>query len=66
MVNLFDMVPGTRMPRMRLVDKSFVQWAGDNPHDTLTFTSPQTKKHLKGDILHYSFNSFEEHAEQKQ
>jgi len=50
--------------RMRLVDKSYVAWAGDNPHDTLTFTSPQPKKHLKGDILHYSFNSFEEHADQ--
>jgi glycosyltransferase involved in cell wall biosynthesis len=50
--------------RMRLVDKSFVQWAGDNPHDTLTFNLPQTKKHLKGNILHYSFNSFEEHAAQ--
>lgn len=50
--------------RMRLVDKSYVTWAGDNPHDTLTFTSPQSKKHLKGDILHYSFNSFEEHADQ--
>jgi glycosyltransferase involved in cell wall biosynthesis len=50
--------------RMRLVDKSIAQWSGDNPHDTLTFTSPQTKKHLKGNILHYSFNSFEEHAAQ--
>ena len=50
--------------RMRLVDKSHVQWGGDNPHDTLSFTSPQSKKHLKGDILHYSFTSFEEHASQ--
>ena len=50
--------------RMRLVDKSFAQWAGDNPHDTLTFTSPHSKKHLKGNILHYSFSSFEEHAAQ--
>lgn len=50
--------------RMRLVDKSYVRWGGDNPHDTLSFISPQSKKHLKGDILHYSFNSFEEHAAQ--
>jgi glycosyltransferase involved in cell wall biosynthesis len=50
--------------RMRLADKSYVQWAGDNPHDTLTFTSPQSQKHLKGNILHYSFTSFEEHAAQ--
>ena len=50
--------------RMRLVDKSCVRWGGDNPHDTLDFISPQSKKHLKGDILHYSFNSFEEHAAQ--
>ncbi|MEP7374334.1 MAG: glycosyltransferase family 2 protein [Chitinophagaceae bacterium] len=50
--------------RMRLVDKSVAQWSGDNPHDVLTFTSPQAKKHLKGNILHYSFNSFEEHAAQ--
>jgi glycosyltransferase involved in cell wall biosynthesis len=48
--------------RMRLVDRSYAQWAGDNPHDTLTFTSPQTKKHLNGNIFHYSFSSFEEHA----
>ena len=50
--------------RMRLVDKSYAKWDGDNPHDTLTFISPQSKKHIKGDILHYSFNSFEEHAAQ--
>lgn len=50
--------------RMRLVDKSYVRWGGDNPHDTLSFISPQSKKHLKGDILHYSFISFEEHAAQ--
>ena len=50
--------------RMRLVDKSYVRWGGDNPHDTLSFISPQSKKHLKGGILHYSFNSFEEHAAQ--
>jgi glycosyltransferase involved in cell wall biosynthesis len=50
--------------RMRLVDKSVAQWSGDNPHDKLTFTSPQSKGHLKGNILHYSFDSFEEHAAQ--
>lgn len=50
--------------RMRLADRTQVHWAGDNPHDTLVFISPQAKKHLKGDILHYSFASFEEHIAQ--
>ncbi len=47
--------------KLRLFNKNVAQWSGINPHDTVVLNSDQPVKHLKGDILHYSFNSLEEH-----
>jgi hypothetical protein len=35
----------------------------DNPHDMIEFTTPKKNVlHLPGDILHFSYNSIEEHV----
>ena len=47
--------------KLRLIDKRFAYWGGDNPHDKLIMKDEGAVKHLKGDILHYSYNSIEEH-----
>jgi len=49
--------------KLRLFDKSLVKWSGDNPHDMIEFTTPKKNVlHLPGDILHFSYNSIEEHV----
>ena len=53
---------GTPTVSLRLIDKNFAYWGGDNPHDRLIMKDESPIKHLKGDILHYSYNSIEEHA----
>lgn len=50
--------------KLRLFDKTFARWGGINPHDKVSFLSPSTSQHLAGDILHFSFNSLEEHVTQ--
>ncbi len=52
--------------KLRLFDKREGQWAGINPHDKVEFTSKQKTKHLKGDILHYSYYSIDEHKKQNE
>lgn len=48
--------------KLRLVNKNFAYWGGDNPHDRLIMQDEGSTQHLKGDILHYSYNSIEEHV----
>lgn len=48
--------------KVRLVNRKLFAWSGTNPHDKLTAQSPIKIKHLKGDILHYSIGSVEEHV----
>lgn len=48
--------------KLRLINKNFAYWGGDNPHDKLIMKDESTIKHLAGDILHYSYHSIEEHA----
>ncbi len=50
--------------KLRLIDKKNAYWGGDNPHDKLIMKDEGPIKHLKGDILHYSYNSIEEHVQQ--
>ena len=50
--------------KLRLIDKKNAYWGGDNPHDKLILKDEGPIKHLKGDILHYSYNSIEEHVQQ--
>jgi len=50
--------------KLRLIDKQNAYWGGDNPHDKMILKDESPIKHLKGDILHYSYNSIEEHVQQ--
>jgi glycosyltransferase involved in cell wall biosynthesis len=50
--------------KLRLFNKSLAKWGGINPHDKVVFHQPQKTTHIKGDILHYSYNSLEEHEAQ--
>lgn len=48
--------------KLRLFNRSVAYWGGDNPHDKVVIKEELPLKHLKGDILHYSYNSIEEHV----
>jgi len=49
--------------KIRLVDKHKAKWGGTNPHDKLELISKGSIQHLKGDLLHYSINSVDQHIE---
>jgi len=50
--------------KIRLFDKRLGRWGGTNPHDKVEFAQKIPIKHLKGNILHYSYKSIEEHIQQ--
>ncbi len=50
--------------KLRLWDKSKGKWGGLNPHDKFKLEKGSTKKFLKGDLLHYSYYSINEHVTQ--
>ena len=52
--------------KLRLARKEAVIWAGDNPHDRLTPLKKEKSVHLKGDILHYSYYTVEQHILQQE
>lgn len=51
--------------KLRLWDSRLGEWGGDNPHDRYELhDSKGTIQQLKGDILHYSYYTVEEHYKQ--
>lgn len=50
--------------KLRYFEKGKAQWGGKNPHDQLLLHDPKNKKFLKGDLLHYSYYSLEDHLKQ--
>src|SRR5690606_9730204 len=50
--------------KLRLWDKSKGEWGGTNPHDHFIMKPGATTGYLKGDLLHYSYNSIREHVNQ--
>jgi glycosyltransferase involved in cell wall biosynthesis len=51
--------------KLRLWDSRKGSWTGINPHDKYELhDSDDNTKHIKGDILHYSFNSVADHYKQ--
>lgn len=51
--------------KMRLWDSTKGKWTGENPHDRYELTDRgSTSEHLKGNILHYSYYTVEEHYKQ--
>ncbi|NGF75061.1 glycosyltransferase family 2 protein [Fluviicola sp. SGL-29] len=50
--------------KVRLVRKIKARWMGTNPHDRLDMISGEATGFLEGDLLHYSYNSRDEHYKQ--
>lgn len=51
--------------KLRLWDSRKGEWGGTNPHDKYELTDKSSEtKHLKGDILHYSYYTREDHYKQ--
>ncbi|MBK7968383.1 MAG: glycosyltransferase family 2 protein [Bacteroidetes bacterium] len=50
--------------KLRLFDRSKAFWGGVNPHDKLEMEPGSITEQLKGDLLHYSYYSVEEHKAQ--
>lgn len=47
--------------KVRLFNRRNARWGGTNPHDRVVLDEGVQVVDLKGDILHYSFNSISEH-----
>jgi glycosyltransferase involved in cell wall biosynthesis len=52
--------------KLRLAKGDSVSWGGHNPHDKLIAVNKEKATHLKGDILHYSYYSVDEHIAQQE
>lgn len=50
--------------KLRLVKKNNAKWGGVNPHDILLPEVSEEPSFLEGDLLHYSYNSIEDHINQ--
>ena len=50
--------------KIRLWNKNKGSWGGKNPHDRVVMLDNTKIVHLKGDLLHYSYYSINEHIQQ--
>lgn len=50
--------------KLRLVKKNCARWGGENPHDILLMKNSEHPGFLKGDLLHYSYESIAAHINQ--
>lgn len=50
--------------KLRLADRTKAHWGGQNPHDQLLLPANSKTVFLKGDLLHYSYYSLEDHLSQ--
>ncbi|MEQ9439518.1 MAG: glycosyltransferase family 2 protein [Cyclobacteriaceae bacterium] len=50
--------------KLRLWDRRKGQWGGTNPHDSVQISDEATVLKIKGDLLHYSYHSLEQHVRQ--
>ena len=57
---------GTYYPdrKLRLLDLNKGKWGGQNPHDKIIMQESATINHLQGDLLHYTYQTIEQHANQ--
>ena len=46
--------------KLRLWDKNCGAWGGENPHDKFILNTLKKSAHLKGDILHYTMNGWDD------
>jgi glycosyltransferase involved in cell wall biosynthesis len=49
--------------KLRLFNKEMGKCGGMNPHDRIVMQEEVKTKHLKGDLLHYTFDTMEEYLE---
>lgn len=52
--------------KLRLFDRRKGKWEGLIIHEEFKLAEGKNPQHLKGDLLHYSFNSVEEHKKQSE
>lgn len=50
--------------KTRLVNRNHAAWGGVNPHDKLLATNAESIGFLKGDLLHYSYYTKQDHLKQ--
>jgi len=50
--------------KLRLVKNGFAKWQGVNPHDRLELLNGKSDSWIKGDILHYSYYTHNDHLKQ--
>jgi glycosyltransferase involved in cell wall biosynthesis len=50
--------------KLRLFKKDSAQWGGVNPHDIIQVKDNTSVKFLKGNLLHYSYDSISDHVRQ--
>jgi len=50
--------------KIRIWNKNKALWGGVNPHDTVVLQKNTSKLFLKGNLLHYTFNTIEQHLNQ--
>jgi glycosyltransferase involved in cell wall biosynthesis len=50
--------------KLRLWNKEKGSWGGENPHDMVIMQKGAKTKWIKGDLLHYSYHSVQEHINQ--
>ncbi|OQX80975.1 MAG: glycosyl transferase [Bacteroidetes bacterium 4484_249] len=50
--------------KLRLYDRRKGKWTGQKIHERFSLFEGSTKGHMKGDLLHYSFNSITQHVNQ--
>ncbi len=50
--------------KVRLFDKTLCKWGGVNPHDKVIVPAQLEVNHLKGDLLHYSYYTRDDHYRQ--
>lgn len=57
---------GTYYPdrKLRLLDIKKGQWGGQNPHDRMVVQEGSSVQLLHGDLLHYTYQTFEQHRHQ--
>ena len=57
---------GTYYPdrKLRLLDLKMGKWGGQNPHDKIIVQENARVVHLQGDLLHYTYQTIEQHAKQ--
>ncbi|MGB3617000.1 MAG: glycosyltransferase family 2 protein [Catalinimonas sp.] len=50
--------------KIRLWDRRTGRWGGNNPHDRVVMQAGASVGKLRGDLLHYSYHSIEQHVQQ--